>query len=318
MTSVVHAPVMTDILQKYLAPRSKGELMVDATIGEGGHSLAFLALYSDLKIVAVDVDGNILNVARERLASYSDRVYFYNGWSHDFFCEYPAELKRPDTILIDLGISMYHYKTSGRGFSFEKDEPLDMRLDTTGGMTAADLLARLPEHELADILYNNAGERYSRRIASVIANERQKGTITTTSALTALVERAVPASYRHGPIHPATKTFAALRIAVNGELSRLPGLLEGALRVLEPGRGRLGVISFHSAEDRIVKNFFRSMNKNCSCPPQAPICVCEGRRSVNILTKKGVTPDLSEIEENSPSRSARLRVVEKILDEDGQ
>jgi len=192
-----------------------------------------------------------------------------------------------------------------------------MRLDTSDGLTAADLLARLPERELADILFNNSGEKFSRRIASAIVNERKNAAITTTTALAALVERAVPASYRHGPIHPATRTFQSLRIAVNGELSRLPALLEGALRVLEPG-GRLGCISFHSLEDRIVKNFFRTMNKNCTCPQQAPICRCEGRRSVNVLTKKGITSGKDEIERNPPSRSARLRVVEKVLDEDGQ
>ncbi len=190
-----------------------------------------------------------------------------------------------------------------------------MRLDTSGGVTAADLLTRLPERELANLLYNNAGERFSRRIAARVINQRQKGNVTTTSALAELVERAVPASYRHGPIHPATKTFQALRIAVNGELSRLPSLLEAALRTLEPG-GRLAVISFHSLEDRIIKQFFREMNKDCTCPPQAPICRCEGRRSINVLTKKGISPGKEEIERNPPSRSARLRVVEKILDED--
>jgi 16S rRNA (cytosine1402-N4)-methyltransferase len=268
-------------------------------------------------MVCIDADSDILAIAEKRLEQFKDRVHFYSGWSHEFFADYPSELKRPDTVIIDLGVSLYHYKESGRGFSFEKDEYLDMRLDKSNGLTAADILARLPERELADLLYNNAGEKYSRRIASQIINERKNGTITTTSALAGLVERVVPASYRHGPIHPATKTFQALRIAVNAELTRLPALLEGALRVLEPG-GRLGVISFHSLEDRIIKNFFRTMNKDCICPENAPICRCEGRRSVNLLTRKGIVPGKQEIERNPPSRSARLRVVEKVLDEDGQ
>jgi 16S rRNA (cytosine1402-N4)-methyltransferase len=316
MTEAVHMPVLLEETLKLLAPKEKESLMVDATLGEGSHSLAFLAHFPRLKIVGIDADSSIMAVAKERLASFADRVHFYSGWSQDFFAEYPAELKRPDIILIDLGVSLYHYLSSGRGFSFAKDEFLDMRLDTSGGITAADILARLPEHELADLLYANAEERFSRRIASLIVQERQKAGLTTTSALAVLVEMAVPASYQHGPIHPATRTFQALRIAVNGELSRLPALLEGALRTLEPG-GRLGIISFHSLEDRIVKNFFRNMNKDCTCPPQAPICRCEGRRSVNILTKKGVKPEKTEIERNPPSRSARLRVVEKVL-EDGQ
>jgi len=315
MTDYAHTSVMLEETLDILGPRKKNEWMVDANTGEGGHSFAFLSKYSDLKIIAVDADSGILEIARERLSPFTDRIHFYQGWSNDFFGDYPQELRRPDTILFDLGISSYHYKKSGKGFSFEKDEYLDMRIDTTSGLTAADLLARLPERELADMIYNNAQEKYSRRIASVIVEERQKSTITTTSALADLVKRAVPAGYRHGPIHPATRTFQALRIAVNGELSRLPSLLEAALRVLEPG-GRLGIISFHSLEDRIVKNFFRTMNKNCICPENAPICKCSGRRSVNLLTKKGITPSMDEIERNPPSRSARLRVVEKVLDGD--
>jgi 16S rRNA (cytosine1402-N4)-methyltransferase len=315
MTDYVHVPVLLDEALKLLGPRTDNDLMIDANTGEGGHSFNFLTKFPQLKMVCIDADSDILAVAKKRLEVFADRVYFYSGWSNDFFAEYPSQLKRPDTIILDLGVSLYHYKESGRGFSFEKDEFLDMRIDTSDGVTAADLLARLPERELADLLYNNAGERYSRRIASLIINERQRGTITTTSALAGLVERAVPASYRHGPIHPATRTFQALRIAVNGELSKLPSVLEGALRVLEPG-GRLGVISFHSLEDGIVKKFFKTMNKDCICPPQAPICKCEGRRSVNILTKKGIAPGKDEIERNPPSRSARLRVVEKVLEED--
>ena len=317
MTEYVHTPVLLEESIEFLGPREKDELMIDANTGEGGHSFNFLSRFPELKMVCIDADGDILAAAEKRLEQFANRVYFYSGWSYAFFAGYPSELKRPDTIFFDLGVSLFHYKESGRGFSFEKDEYLDMRLDTSGGLTAADLLARLPEKELADLLYNNAQERYSRRIAASIVNERKNGKITTTSALAGLVERAVPASYRHGPIHAATRTFQALRIAVNGELSQLHALLEAALKILEPG-GRLGIISFHSLEDRIVKNFFRTMNKNCICPAQAPICNCEGRRSVNILTKKGITAGKEEAERNPPSRSARLRVVEKVLDEDGQ
>jgi 16S rRNA (cytosine1402-N4)-methyltransferase len=317
MTEFVHTPVLLEKTLELLAPRGNNELLIDSCIGEAGHSFAFLSNFPTLKIVGIEADPCILSIAKERLAMFSGRTYFYSGWSHDFFADYPSQYKRPDTIFFDLGVSYFHYKKSGRGFSFSGNEYLDMRIDMSGGLTAADILARLPEKELADLLYNNAQERYSRRIAALIVKERQKSPVTTTQALAELVERAVPASYRHGPIHPATKTFLALRAAINGELSKLSALLEGALRVLEPG-GRLGVISFHSLEDRIVKNFFRVMNKNCTCPQQAPICKCEGRRSVNVLTKKGITPEKEEIERNPPSRSARLRVVEKVLDEDGQ
>jgi 16S rRNA (cytosine1402-N4)-methyltransferase len=188
-----------------------------------------------------------------------------------------------------------------------------MRLETSGGSTAADLVNRLPEKELADLLYHNAEERYSRRIARAVVEQRSRGRITTTAALAELVKQAAPAAGRGGSIHPATRTFQALRIAVNGELSRLPQLLEGALRILEPG-GRLGIITFHSLEDRMVKNFFREQNKDCTCPPEAPICRCEGRRSVTILTRKGVSAGENEVRRNPPSRGARLRVVEKVLE----
>jgi 16S rRNA (cytosine1402-N4)-methyltransferase len=313
----VHTPVLLEETLSYLAPGDASGLMVDATMGEGGHSFAFLSRFPNLRVIGVDADREIQEKARERLKEFGNRVHFYTGWSQAFFAGYPSELKRPDVILADLGVSLFHYEESGRGFSFRKDEALDMRLDPSGGLSAADLLARLPEKELADLLYQNGGERYSRRIARAIVEERRRSPIRGSAALAELVERASPASYRHGPIHPATRTFQALRIAVNGELSRLPDLLEGALRVLEPG-GRLGIISFHSLEDRIVKTFFREKNKNCTCPPESPICKCEGRRSVTILTKKGIVPGSAELEQNPPSRSARLRVVEKVLDEDGQ
>jgi 16S rRNA (cytosine1402-N4)-methyltransferase len=272
-----------------------------------------LSRYPDLSVVGVDADPAIQAVAREHLAEFGSRVEFVTGWAQDFFGAYPAALRRPHTVLADLGISLYHYQKSGRGFGFSANEPLDMRLDTASGFSAAQLLMRMSEKDIADILYKNAGERYSRRIARAIVRERQQGAaaaFSTAAALSALIQRAVPAAYRHGPIHPATRTFMALRIEVNRELARLPELLEGALDVLSPG-GRLGVISFHSAEDRIVKDFFREKGKDCTCPPQAPVCVCGGRRKVNILTRKGITASEAEVKRNPPSRSARLRVAEK-------
>jgi 16S rRNA (cytosine1402-N4)-methyltransferase len=287
--------------------------MIDATLGEGGHAHAFLSRFSDLSVIGIDADPSIQAVARERLAGFGDRMQFYSGWSQEFFANYPAGFKKPNTVLIDCGISLFHYEKSGRGFSFSGNEKLDMRLDTSQGVSAADLLARMSQEEIADILYRNAEERYSRRIARAIVEERKKGAINTTAALAELVKRAVPASYRHGPIHPATRTFMALRIAVNESLSTLPNLLESALDNLEPG-GRLAVISFQSCEDKIVKDFFKTKAKNCVCPPQAPTCTCGGRRKVAILTGKGVTPGETEIKRNPPSRSARLRVAEKITE----
>jgi 16S rRNA (cytosine1402-N4)-methyltransferase len=312
----VHTPVLLEEVLGCLAPRRPGELMVDATLGEGGHSLAFLSRFPDLRVIGVDADREIQEAARERLKEFGDRVHFYTGWSQEFFAGFPRDMKRPDTILIDLGVSLYHYEKGGRGFSFRKDEYLDMRIDRSRGLGAAELLARLSERELADLLYVNAEERFSRRIARAIVEARKQGALTGSAALAGLVERAAPPFYRRGPVHPATKTFQALRIAVNGELSRLGELLEAALRVLEPG-GRMGVISFHSLEDRVVKNFFREKNKDCTCPPEAPICRCGGQRVVNLLTRKPVSPTEDEMRNNPPSRSAKLRAAEKILDEDG-
>jgi 16S rRNA (cytosine1402-N4)-methyltransferase len=313
---VIHTPVLLEETLKYLAPRKAGELMIDATLGEGGHSFAFLSQFPELKVIGIDADPEIQKTARQRLAAFGERVQFYLGWSHDFFAEYPGEYKRPDSILADLGVSLFHYEKGGRGFSFRYDEPLDMRIDTSSGLSAADLIARLSEKDLADLIYANGEERYSRRIAKAVAEAKKSAPVTSSAVLAGIVESAVPPVYRHGPTHPATRTFQALRVAVNGELSRLADLLESAFRVLEPG-GRMGVISFHSLEDRIVKNFFREKNRDCICPPEAPICKCGGQRTVTLLTKKGISPGEEEIRKNPPSRSARFRAAEKILDEAG-
>jgi 16S rRNA (cytosine1402-N4)-methyltransferase len=310
----VHTPVLLEETIRYLAPRGPGELMLDATMGEAGHSIAFLSRFPDLRIIGIDADKEIQEVAKERLKEFGDRVQFYSGWSYDFFTDYPSSLKRPDSILLDLGVSLYHYEKSGRGFSFRYDEPLDMRIDPSSPLSAAELIARLSEKDLADLIYANSGERYSRRIAGAIVEARGQSPVKSSLTLADIVSEAVPAAYRHGPSHPATKTFQALRIAVNGELSRLPDLLEAAFRLLEP-EGRMGVISFHSLEDKIVKNFFREKNKDCICPPEAPICRCGGQRLLNLLSRKGISPTEEEIRKNPPSRSARLRAAEKVLDE---
>jgi 16S rRNA (cytosine1402-N4)-methyltransferase len=190
-----------------------------------------------------------------------------------------------------------------------------MRIDPSRGTSAGELLARISERDLADLLYANAGERFSRPIARALTAARQQGALTGSAALAAIVEGAVPPFYRHGPVHPATRTFQALRIAVNGELARLEEVLEAALRVLVPG-GRMGVISFHSLEDRIVKNFFRGKARGCTRPPEAPID--RGEEGVlRLITKKPLVPTAEEMRDNPPSRSAKLRVVEKIRDEDG-
>ncbi|MDR1143222.1 MAG: 16S rRNA (cytosine(1402)-N(4))-methyltransferase RsmH [Spirochaetaceae bacterium] len=307
--NVVHSPVLLEETIRYLAPREEGELMIDATLGEGGHSFAFLSRFPGLRIAGIDADREIQAKARERLKDFPDRIRFYTCWSQEFFAAYPEDLERPDTILFDLGISLYHYEESRRGFSFRKDEYLDMRLDTSRGKTAAELISSLPEKDLADLLYTYADERFSRRIARAV--KKASVPVTTTGALAGLVAASVPAPYRRGPVHPATRTFQALRMAVNREVSGLPPLLENALKALKTG-GRMGVISFHSGEDRTVKRFFRDKNRDCTCPPEAPICRCGGFRTVTILTRRAVSAGKAERLSNPSSRSAKLRAAEKI------
>lgn len=308
---IIHTSVLLQECLSFLAPDTPASLMVDGTLGEGGHSEAFLTAFPDLRIIGIDADIHIQARARERLALFGERICFYPGWSDVFFSEYPKDQKKPDIILIDLGISLFHYEKSGRGFSFRTDEPLDMRLDPESGDSAADIVNNMNETDLANLIYEFGEEQYSRRIAKAICDSRKSSKFVTARSLADCIYSAVPANYRHGRIHPATKTFQALRIAVNEELSRLPKLLELALDVLAPG-GRLGLITFHSLEDRIVKNYFRLMSKACICPPEVPICKCGGRARLELLTKKAISASDEEISRNPPSRSAHLRVVRKI------
>ena len=311
----VHNSVMTEEVLEYLAPKAEGALLIDCTLGEGGHSERFLSTFPTLRVVGVDADEHILEKAKQRLAPYSARFRAFNTWFNIFFREYPLGGERPDSILFDLGISLYHYEEAARGFTFRRDEPLDMRLNEDLEISARDVVNTYPQDELEEIIGSYGEERYAGSISRKICRERSKAEIETTAQLADIIRSAVPPKYRHGRINPATRSFQALRIIVNGELARLESALEGALEVLEVG-GRIGVISFHSLEDRIVKRFFRQKNKDCTCPPDWPICKCGGSRVVDILTKKPLRPDEQEVESNPPSRSAKFRVVEKLREEE--
>lgn len=316
---IVHTPVLLNECLDYLSPVGepfeKDALMIDSTLGEGGHSFNFLSKFPSLHITGVDADSQIQSRARERLSQFGDRMTFFNGWFNNFYRDYPLEARHPDLILFDLGISVYHYERSGRGFSFRHDEALDMRLNPSTEESAEDVVNTMPEVQLANMIYLYSDEKYSRRIASAIVSARKTGRISSTKALADIIYDSVPAKYRHGPIHPATRTFQALRIQVNSELKRLPEALHYAFNVLAPG-GKMGVITFHSLEDRIVKNYFRNLGKQCVCPPEAPVCKCGGTPCAELITRKPVEPTEQEIKENSPSRSAKLRVVRKIRDAD--
>ena len=315
---IVHTPVLLNECLNYLSPEGEpfenDAFMIDSTLGEGGHSNAFLSKFPNLHILGLDADKTIQARARERLAVYGERMNFYNGWFNNFYKNFDFESQeRPDIILFDLGISVYHYEKSGRGFSFRYDEPLDMRLNSEEGESAADIVNTMREEELANLIYLYSDEKMSRRIAKAIVSARSCGKIMSSKALAEIIYSAVPANYRHGQIHPATRTFQALRIAVNSELRRLPESLHAAFNVLKTG-GKMGVITFHSLEDRIVKNYFRNLGKQCVCPPEQAVCSCGGSACAEILTRKPVEPTAEEVKMNSPSRSAKLRVVRKLRD----
>ena len=215
---IVHTPVLLNECLEWLSPVGEKyenhAVMVDSTLGEGGHTFNFLSKYPNLSVIGVDADSVIQAKARERLAPFGDRIHFYNGWFDDFYANYPSEYERPDIILFDLGISVFHYEESERGFSFRYDEKLDMRLNPNREKSAADLVNDLPEEKLADLIYLYGEEKLSRRIAAAIVAARQGGRIESSKGLAEIIWNAVPANYRYGNIHPATRTFQALRIAV--------------------------------------------------------------------------------------------------------
>lgn len=312
---IVHTPVLLreclDFLSPVGEPYEKNAFMIDSTLGEGGHTNAFLSKYPELKICGVDADSVIQQRAKERLSCFGDRIRFFNSWFNDFYSSYPAEMPKPDLILFDLGISVFHYEKSNRGFSFRYDETLDMRLNENGTVSAFDIVNSYSEKDLADLIFLYGEEKLSRRIASAIVEARSVSEISSSKSLAEIIYNCVPEKYRHGAIHPATRTFQALRIAANDELGHLPKALFDAFNCLNAG-GKMGVITFHSLEDRIVKNFFRNLGKECVCPPEFAECRCGGKQCAEILTRKPVCPGEEEIKVNSPSRSAKLRVVRKL------
>ncbi len=302
-----HHPVLYQAIIHYLEPR-KGGYYVDGTLGAGGHAWGILQASSpDGRLLGLDVDPQALAIARKRLAPFLDRVIIRQA-SYRTLGEQLRKLDWDgvDGIQFDLGVSSMQLDTPERGFSFQTDAPLDMRFDPNNPLTAADLVNALPEGELADILYQYGEERRSYQVAKAIVRSRP---IQTTLELAQVVATATH-SGKPG-MHPATRTFQALRIAVNGELDALQSVLPQAVSWLKPG-GRLAVISFHSLEDRIVKQFFRKESRDCICPPQQPVCTCGHKASIREITRRPVYPEEAEILENPRSRSARLRVAEKI------
>ena len=293
---MTHVPVMTERVLEFLRPE-RGGLFVDCTVGLGGHSRALLEAGAT-RVIGLDRDPDALARARDTLAPWGDRVELVHA-------DYRAleevldarQIARVDGALADLGVSSMQFDTPGRGFSFQRDEPLDMRMDQSAGDTAADLVARSSERELADAIFQYGEERFSRRIARALVAARREAPVETTGRLASIVRRAIP---RRGPmrIDPATRTFQALRIWVNRELDGLDRFVEAAARRLRAG-ARLVVITFHSLEDRIVKHTLRALQQRDAL--------------VRVLTKKPIVPRDEEVERNPRARSAKLRAAERIV-----
>jgi 16S rRNA (cytosine1402-N4)-methyltransferase len=307
-----HRPVLLFEAMELLDP-ARGGLFVDATLGLGGHSEAILTDSPNTRVLGIDRDREAIRLATARLARFGTRFRAVHGNFREIsrILDEAGEAE-VSGVLADLGVSSLQFDTPERGFSFRHDAPLDMRMDAMGEEeTAAELLERLPEEEIARVIYEYGEERKSRRIARWIVERRERGEpIKTTGELASLVARAV--GYKRGDkVHPATRTFQALRIAVNGELEGLDEFVETAVDLLQ-ARGRLAVISFHSLEDRVVKRALRRLSGHCECGRRVPVCACGARRAVEVLTKRPVVPSEQELEENPRARSAKLRACSKL------
>jgi len=312
-----HRPVLLRETIHFLAPQ-RGGLFVDCTVGLGGHSEAILEASTETRVIGFDRDAEALDSASQRLAHFGRR---FQAVQADFreidrVLQDLAE-REPAGVLADLGVSSLQFDSPTRGFSFRFDAPLDMRMNPAGNEeTAADLLLQLPEEEIARIIFQYGEERNSRRIAKWIVESREQGKpIKTTKELADLVARAA-GQRKRWQIHPATKTFQALRIAVNKELEGLGRFVETAIDLLQPD-GRFVVISFHSLEDRIMKQELRRLSGYCQCDfgrlSRTNVCTCGARRAVEVLTKRPVVPDAIEIDVNPRARSAKLRACRKLI-----
>lgn len=326
VSSTGHLPVMAREIAEILVkgshcgvaevepgdPPGGGRIYVDATLGGGGHTLALLkAAGPEAQVVAIDRDDEAISRAKTLLEEYGDRVIIVR----ENFRNIKNVLKGlgiegVDGIAADIGLSSIQLDDPERGFSFRFEAPLDMRMDKRGEKTAFDLVNELDARELEEIFRYYGEERFSRRIARAIVRRREESPVKTTAELKEIITTNVPPS-KTKKIDPATRVFQALRIAVNDELESLKEFMEGAVDCLKPG-GRLAVISFHSLEDRIVKKSFNEMAKDCVCPPRIPVCICDHRSLVRVVTKKGLKPSEEEVTANPRARSARLRAAEKL------
>jgi 16S rRNA (cytosine1402-N4)-methyltransferase len=305
-----HVPVLADEVRELLAVRP-GETVVDGTFGAGGHSrLLAEDLRGDGKLIAIDRDPGVRGYFDRFRAGSGVSARLLRGEFSLVLNQLAANDVRADAILLDLGVSSMQLDRPERGFSYATDAPLDMRMDSAAELSAKELVNETEERELTLIFRRYGEERYARQIARAIVRRRAERPFERTGELVDTIKSAIPTPARFGDGHPAKRVFQALRIAVNDELGSLEAALPAAVRMLRPG-GRLAVISFHSLEDRIVKNYFRAEEKGCTCPPDFPICVCGREPELRLLTRKAVRPSAREVSANPRSASARLRAAVK-------
>ncbi|NIT13025.1 MAG: 16S rRNA (cytosine(1402)-N(4))-methyltransferase RsmH [Candidatus Dadabacteria bacterium] len=308
----IHTSVMKTQIGHYLKPVKNG-VYVDATLGFGGHTLEILerSNYS-AKVICFEIDSDTLAITSDMLSAYKDNLIFiHQNFANLGQVLQDLNIKTVDGIVADLGLSSFLLEQSGRGFSFQNDEFLDMRADTSKELRAFDIINNYSSQQLSELLWKYGEERFSKQIAQAIVKNRAIDKISTTFELRSIVDGAIPAKFKPKKINPSTKVFQALRIAVNNELANLEVFLHQAVSLLAKG-GRLAVISFHSLEDRIVKNIFRQYSDPCTCPPDLPHCSCGQVPSLKLITKKAILPSETEVSLNPRSRSARLRVAQKI------
>ena len=311
MTEFTHRPVLLDECIEHLNIRPDG-VYIDGTLGRAGHSREIARRLTTGRLICIDRDQAALDAAPERLGEWMDRVTLVHGNFRDLAAVMDSlSLAGADGMLFDLGVSSPQLDDGTRGFSYMQDAPLDMRMDQSAPLTGYDVVNAWPREELKRILYRYGEERYAPQIAAAIERRRQEKPIETTLELVEIIRSAMPPAALREKQHPAKRTFQAIRIAVNDELSAVDRMVNAAVPRLNPG-GRLCVISFHSLEDRIVKNALAAFAKGCTCPPDFPVCVCGKRPQVKLVTRKPIVSGPGELAENPRARSAKLRVAEKI------
>lgn len=312
MTGFHHIPIMVEQVLCLLSPE-RGGIFVDGTLGGGGHAEAVLSrLPPGSRLIGIDRDAAAIAAASQRLAPFGGRFVALKGNFFDMAALLATRgVQAVDGILLDLGVSSYQLDTPERGFSYHEDAPLDMRMDTSAPLSASQVVNQYSQEALRDIIRDYGEERYAARVAGAIVKARQQKPIESTLELAEIIKRAIPAANRREGPHPARRTFQALRIAVNGELDGLEQAICQAHDLLRPG-GRMAVITFHSLEDRIVKNAFRRFAHPCTCDPRAPICTCGKQPTARILTNKPLAAGPAELENNPRARSAKLRGIEKL------